>query len=85
MPAVEQRVSAAEKKESHEKKVTIFKHINFILFTYLAYISVTCPCRPALYSCHLTQVYSALIVAIAIIIYFNKANFLSYTPVPNDD
>ena len=45
---------------------------------YLLYIAVTCPCKPALYSCHLSSVYMALAVVVAVIIYYNGLRFKTW-------
>ena len=45
---------------------------------YVLYICATCPCRPNLYSCHLTQLYAALGVILAIIVYYNGFQIISY-------
>ena len=44
---------------------------------YLVYIGITCPCG-ILFSCHLTQLYLAIVGLIAVLIYFNGLRFTNY-------
>lgn len=58
--------------------ILIAKIIAGTALTYLLYISITCPCRPSLYSCHLTSIHVALIVFWLTVFYFNGLRFFSY-------
>lgn len=48
----------------------------------LAYIGATCPCKPNLYSCHLSHMYVSLLVVLAVLIWHNGSRVQSYTPKP---
>jgi hypothetical protein len=61
-----------------ERVISMYKIIAFIALQYLAFIAATCPCRPELYRCHITQMYIALAVVIAIIVRFNGARVVNY-------
>lgn len=63
---------------SDERAITVYKIIAFIALQYLAFIAVTCPCRPELYRCHITQMYVALAVVIAIVVRFNGMRVCNY-------
>ena len=65
-------------KEVDERSITAYKIIMFLALQYLAYIAVTCPCRPELYKCHITQMYAALALVIAIIVRFNGTHLTNY-------
>ena len=45
---------------------------------YLLYVGITCPCEPNLYSCHVTNLYVALLLYVAVIVYFNGARVTNY-------
>lgn len=47
---------------------------------YLLYVGLTCPCRPALYSCHLTQLYLAIAVLAIVLVYYNGCRVKSWWP-----
>ena len=48
---------------------------------YLLYIVITCPCKPALYSCHLTSVYTAIAVLVAVVAYYNGTRVATWNGV----
>ena len=62
-----------------DTKVLIGKGISAAALAYVLYIAVTCPCKPELYKCHLTQIYIALSIFLAVVIYFNGFRFTNYT------
>ena len=64
---------------SVETNILMGKGVVAAASLYLLYIGVTCPCAPELYSCHLTQLYLAVIIIVAVMIYFNGLRFQSYT------
>ena len=49
-----------------------------VALVYALYIGVTCPCKPELYSCHLSEMYLALAVVVAVMVFFNGSNLRSY-------
>jgi hypothetical protein len=53
------------------------KVIMSALLLYLLYIAITCPCG-VLYSCHLTQIYLALLGVLVVLFYFNGPRFVNY-------
>lgn len=59
-------------------KITIAKGVVAAASLYVLYIGVTCPCKPQLYSCHLSELYVALAVIVAVLFYFNGLRVLSY-------
>lgn len=61
-------------------EITLGKAIFGGAAAYLLYVGVTCPCKPALYSCHLTQLYIAVAVLLAVIVYFNGCRLKSWNP-----
>lgn len=56
----------------------ISKAVMMCLGLYMAYIGLTCPCSPYLYSCHLMELYIAVIVFVGILVYWNGFRFFSY-------
>ena len=59
-------------------KVLIAKAITVAALLYAAYTAAFCPCG-VLYSCHLTELYTALAIAAAVIFYFNGFRVVSYS------
>lgn len=70
--------SSGKQAEADERSISAYKIIMFIALQYLAYIAVTCPCRPELYKCHITQMYAAIALVIAIIVRFNGTRLMNY-------
>lgn len=48
------------------------------ILLYMLYVAVTCPCKPALYSCHLTEMYVATAGIVGVLVYFNGTKVMSY-------
>ena len=46
----------------------------------LAYIGLTCPCKPNLISCHLGEMYAAIAVIIGVLVANNGLRIRSYRP-----
>ena len=44
---------------------------------YAAYVAFTCPCK-ILLSCHLTQMYTAILIAVLGMLFFNGFRLFSY-------
>ena len=51
-------------------KIALSKFITAIACLYLLYIAVTCPCDP-LYKCHLSEMYMAVAVVVANLVFWN--------------
>ncbi len=66
-------VAPPPRERSAECDILIAKTIASGALMFLLYIAVTCPCRPALYSCHLSSVYAALFTVLLVIVYYNGA------------
>ncbi len=62
----------------NENQVIIAKGISAGILIYLFYIMVTCPCRPELYKCHLTNIYLSLLALLLVVVYFNGLRVISY-------
>lgn len=58
--------------------IRVAKALSALTLAYLMYTMVLCPCEPELYKCHLTQIYGAIAVLVAIIVYFNGCRMRSY-------
>ncbi len=54
------------------------KSVVAVALVYALYIGVTCPCKPELYSCHLSEMYLALAVVVAVMVFFNGSHLRSY-------
>jgi len=44
----------------------------------MLYVAVTCPCKPELYSCHLSEMYAGVAVLVLVLVYFNGLRVDSY-------
>jgi hypothetical protein len=63
---------------ANEDQVVIAKLISVAVLLYLLYIMASCPCRPELYKCHLTNIYVSIAILLAVLLYFNGLRFTSY-------
>lgn len=56
------------------------KTLSVVALLYLLYVSITCPCRPAVGSCHLTSQYVALAVVVGVLVFYNGSRVKSWLP-----
>jgi hypothetical protein len=59
-------------------RILVAKSVVAVALVYALYIGVTCPCKPELYSCHLSEMYLALAVVVAVMVFFNGSHLRSY-------
>jgi hypothetical protein len=61
-----------------DARILLAKTIVAVALGYALYVGITCPCKPELYSCHLSEMYLALAVVVVVIVYFNGTHVRSY-------
>lgn len=59
-------------------EIFVAKSIVAAALAYSLYVGITCPCKPELYSCHLSEMYAALAVVVVVMVYFNGLRLRSY-------
>jgi len=74
---------ASVDKRVNEQQIVVGKTLSGLLLGYLAYTMIFCPCKPYLYSCHLSNIYGTFVALVLVVVFFNGAHIQSYTPVPH--
>lgn len=69
---------ASDDRVTNNRQICVAKTFSVLLTGYLMYIMAFCPCKPQVYKCHLTQIYSAIAALVLIIMFFNGTHIRSY-------
>lgn len=59
-------------------RIAVGKAVAVGALLYLLYVTVKCPCTPQLFKCHLSNIYGAIAIYLAIVWYFNGFRMKSY-------
>lgn len=62
-----------------KNSIALSKFITALASLYLLYIAITCPCDP-LYKCHLGEMYLALGIVVANLVFWNGLHLRSNYP-----